>query len=93
LYETLQLVLLRLGLGRGVEEIDGERLFVCDVSIVSIIKHNVMDTDHDVLLVWEKPFCLRRPTNFLCAKERNERRCFPRVVVYPNTKLEFIRRY
>ena len=27
LYETLQLVLLRLGLSRGVEEIDGERLF------------------------------------------------------------------
>jgi hypothetical protein len=27
LYETLQLVLLRLGLGRGVEEIDSERLF------------------------------------------------------------------
>jgi hypothetical protein len=27
LYETLQLVLLQLGLGRGVEEIDGERLF------------------------------------------------------------------
>jgi len=27
LYETLQLVSLRLGLGRGVEEIDGERLF------------------------------------------------------------------
>lgn len=27
LYETLQLVLLRLSLGRGVEEIDGERLF------------------------------------------------------------------
>jgi len=33
LYETLQLVLLRLGLSRGVEEIDGERhdiLFVCE---------------------------------------------------------------
>jgi hypothetical protein len=27
LYETLQLVFLRLSLGRGVEEIDGERLF------------------------------------------------------------------
>jgi hypothetical protein len=27
LYETLQLVLLRLGLSGGVEEIDGERLF------------------------------------------------------------------
>lgn len=27
LYETLQLMLLRLGLSRGVEEIDGERLF------------------------------------------------------------------
>ena len=27
LYETLQLVLLRLRLGRGVEEINGERLF------------------------------------------------------------------
>jgi len=27
LYETLQLVLLRLSLGGGVEEIDGERLF------------------------------------------------------------------
>jgi hypothetical protein len=26
LYETLQLVLLRFGLSRGVEEIDGERL-------------------------------------------------------------------
>jgi len=48
LYETLQLVLLRLGLGRGVEEIDGER--------------------HDVILVWEKPFCLRRPTYVLCAE-------------------------
>lgn len=56
LYETLQLVLLRLGLGRGVEEIDGER--------------------HDVILVWEKPFCLRRPTYFLCAEsELIEKRC------------------
>jgi hypothetical protein len=27
LHETLQLVLLQLGLSRGVEEIDGERLF------------------------------------------------------------------
>ena len=27
LYEALELVLLRLGLSRGVKEIDGERLF------------------------------------------------------------------
>jgi len=54
LYETLQLVLLRLGLSRGVEEIYGER--------------------HGVIL-WEKPFCLRRPTNFLCAKRSGATDC------------------
>jgi hypothetical protein len=28
----------------------------------------VMDADHGVILVWEEPFCPRKPTNFLCAR-------------------------
>jgi hypothetical protein len=27
-----------------------------------------MDTDHDVILVWEKLFCLRRPRYFFVRK-------------------------
>jgi hypothetical protein len=40
---------------------------------------NAMDTDHDVILVLEGTFCAQRAN--------------ARVVVYANTKLEFIRRF
>ena len=80
MYETLQLVLLRLGLSRGVEEIDSERLMSSEMSIVSVIERDVMETDHDVFFVSEEPFCLSSSTTwrcFLCAKSgrwRNDKR-------------------
>ena len=50
-----------------------------------------MDTDHGVIL-WGEEALLSKVSNELFV--RKEKRCyFPCVVVYANTKLEFVRRF